>query len=754
MIRFSEVKVLFCMLLVLPWMFFSGCTKAKETELQDLAAYVDPFIGSGGHGHVFVGASVPFGMVQLGPTNPTQGWDWCSGYHYSDSLLMGFTHTHLSGTGIGDLCDILFMPVSAAFDVNQPSKYYQNWSALYSHQDEQVEPGYYSIQLKDPEVLAQVTATQRVGFHKYNFVAQGNSFLIVDLIAGTGWDRFVDGAINQVNATSIEGYRFSKGWSVDQRLFYHTEFSKPIKSIRFIKNEILKEQYGKENQTAIIEFEGNGELMAKTALSPTSTVAAANNLTHELAHWDFNRVKTDARALWNKELNKVVVASNHPKVLRTFYTAAFHTMIAPSLYNNADGSFLGTDKVEYPATGFNNYSVFSLWDTYRAAHPLLTITQPERVNDMVQTMLAIYQHQGKLPVWHLMGCETNTMVGYHAVPVIVDAFLKGYTNYDVNLAYEAVKASAMNDEFGVSFLKEHGFISADKEIESVAKAMEYAIDDWCVAQMAQKLGHDEDYNYFMKRAKAYEHYFDPQSRFMRGKLSNGAWREPFSPFHSSHRDDDYCEGNAWQYLWLVPQDVEGLITLMGGDHPFTAKLDSLFTVDSALEGDASPDISGLIGQYAHGNEPSHHILYLYAYAGQQWKSAEKIRQVLTTLYFDQPDGLSGNEDCGQMSAWYILSSMGIYPVNPAAGIFVFGSPLVDRAEISVKDGRQFIIKANNNSTENIYIQSVTFNGQPYSKSFITYKDMMKGGELVFEMGSKPNKEFASQAVDRPQSKVY
>ena len=754
MIRFNEAKVVLCTVVLLPLMFFYGCTQVKEHELQDLAAFVDPMIGSGGHGHVFVGASVPFGMVQLGPTNPTQGWDWCSGYHHSDSLLMGFTHTHLSGTGIGDLCDMLFMPVSGDFKEDQPSQYYQNWSVIYRHEDETAEPGFYSVHLKEPRVLAQVTTTARVGFHKYEFEQEGSSFLIVDLIAGTGWDRFMDGAINQVGEKSIEGYRFSKGWANDQRLFYHTEFSKPIKSIRFIKNDILKEKYGKENQTAIIEFEGNGELLAKTALSPTSTSAATMNLGQELAHWDFELVKQDARRLWNKELNKVVVSSKDEKFLRTFYTAAFHSMIAPSLYNNTDGSFLGTDKIEHPAPGFNNYSVFSLWDTYRAAHPLFTITQPERVNDMVQTMLTIYKHQGKLPVWHLMGNETNTMVGYHGVPVIVDAFLKGYTNYDVNLAYEAVKTSAMNDEFGVNYLKELGFIPAEKEIESVAKAMEYAIDDWCVAQMAKKLGHNEDYEYFMKRAKAYEQYFDAQSRFMRGKLSNGQWREPFSPFHSSHRDDDYCEGNAWQYLWLVPQDVEGLISLMGGDESFTSKLDSLFIVASELEGDASPDISGLIGQYAHGNEPSHHIIYLYAFAGQQWKSAEKVRQVLTTLYFDQPDGLSGNEDCGQMSAWYILSSLGIYPVNPAAGIFVFGSPLVDQAIINVSEGRHFIIKANNNNADNLYIQSVHLNGQPYTKSFITYKELMNGGELVFEMGAQPNKAYAVKAEDRPASQVY
>lgn len=754
MIRSNGIKALGLLIILLPALFFTGCCTTGKPAAKDLIKYVDPLIGSGGHGHVFVGASVPFGMVQLGPTNPTQGWDWCSGYHHSDSLLMGFTHTHLSGTGIGDLCDILIMPVAADWDVNTPSQYYQNWSAKYTHADEVAQAGYYSLKINELGVTAEMTATQRVGFHKYNFTNEGNSHLIIDMIAGTGWDRFTDGAITQTSDKTIEGFRFSKGWADDQRLFYHTEFSKPIVSIKYIKNEILNEKYGKENQTAIIEFEGNGELMVKTALSPTSSESAQKNLNAELSHWDFGKVKTDAQDEWNNELNKIIIESKDDKVMRTFYTALYHSMILPSLYNNADGSFLGTDKKEYSNPGFNNYTVFSLWDTYRAAHPLFTITQPERVNDMIKTMLTIYQHQGKLPVWHLMGCETNTMVGYHAVPVIIDAYFKGYRDYDISLAYEAVKASAMNDEFGVNYLKELGFIPAEKEIESVAKAMEYAIDDWCIAQMAKDLGHNDDYDYFMKRAKAYTEYFDPETRFMRGKLTNGEWREPFSPFHSSHRDDDYCEGNGWQYLWLVPQDVEGLIALLGGDKPFTAKLDSLFTVDSELEGDASPDISGLIGQYAHGNEPSHHTIYLYAFAGEQWKTAEKARQVLSELYFDQPDGLSGNEDAGQMSAWYLLSSMGMYPVNPAGGIFVFGSPTVDKAEIKVANGHTFTVKATNNSKTNIYIQSVTLNGKPYTKSFITFNDMMKGGELVFEMGATPNKEFGTNRADRPQSMIY
>ncbi len=754
MIRINGIKALGLLLVMLPALFFSSCTTEEKHKEKNLLTYVDPMIGSGGHGHVFVGASVPFGMVQLGPTNPTQGWDWCSGYHHSDSLLMGFTHTHLSGTGIGDLCDILIMPVAADWDVNTPSQYYQNWLTKYTHADEVAEAGYYSIKLNELGVTAEMTTTKRVGFHKYNFTKEGNSFLVIDNIAGTGWDRFTDGAITQTGDNTIEGFRNSKGWAVDQRLYYHTVFSKPIVSIKYIKNDILKDKYGKENQTAIIEFEGNGELMVKTALSPTSSKSAEENLVAELNHWDFAKVKNDAQSAWNSELNKITIESKDIKVLRTFYTALYHSMILPSLYNNADGSYLGTDRKEHAAPGFENYSVFSLWDTYRTAHPLFTITQPERVNDMINSMLAIYQQQGKLPVWHLMGCETNTMVGYSGVPVVVDAYFKGYNGFDKNLAYDAVKASAMVDEFGVNHLKELGFIPADKEVESVAKAMEYAIDDWCIAQMAKDLGHNDDYEYFMKRTKSYVQYFDPVTRFMRGKFTNGAWREPFSPFHSSHRDDDYCEGNGWQYLWLVPQDVEGLIGLLGGDKPFAQKLDSLFVVDSALEGDASPDISGLIGQYAHGNEPSHHTLYLYAFAGEQWKTAEKVREVLSTLYFDEPNGLSGNEDAGQMSAWYIVSSMGMYPVNPAAGIFVFGSPAVDKAEIAVKDGRTFTIKANNNSSTNIYIQSVTLNGQPYTKSYIRYSDIMKGGELVFEMGSTPNKEFGAKPEDRPQSMIY
>jgi predicted alpha-1,2-mannosidase len=754
MTRKSFITILpAAMLIAISLMACTG-TGSDTGAVTQYTAYVDPHIGSGGHGHVFVGASVPFGMVQLGPTNPTEGWDWCSGYHYSDSLLTGFTHTHLSGTGIGDLCDILVMPVSSAYVPTDTGKVYQDWAELYTHGDEVVKPGFYSLNLKTIGVQARLTASTRVGFHHYNYQNEGNSTVLVDMISGKGWDRFSEGSIRQVNDYTISGYRFSKGWADDQRLFFTTEFSKKIKEIRYIKNEQQKQRFGKENNTALIVFEGNGELMVKTALSPVSEEGAAENLVQEIPHWDFDRVYAQADELWNRELGKISIKTKSDAVRRTFYTALYHTMIAPSTYNDHSGTYRGADKKIYASEGFINYTTLSLWDTYRAAHPLYTIFQPERVSDMVNTMLAIHRQQGKLPVWHLMACETNCMVGYHAVPVVVDAYMKGFTGFDAQVAYNAIKETAMLNERGVNFIKEKGFIPADKSVESVAMALEYAIDDWCIAQMAYRLGKEEDFRYFMNRSKAYKHYYDAETRFFRGKLSDESFRTPFDPISSKHRDDDYCEGNAWQYLWLVPHDVEGLIELFGSETAFVQKLDSLFVIDSDLGEGASADITGLIGQYAHGNEPSHHITYLYAFAGEQWKTADKVRHILNHLYFDQPDGLSGNEDCGQMSAWYILSSMGFYPVNPAAGIYVFGSPLLDEVTLKLPGNKLMRIVAKNNSDKNIYIQSVTLNGKPHTQSFITHTDLVNGGELVFNMGPKPNKDFGKAIADRPQSKVY
>ncbi len=727
--------------------------KTRNSHIQDLTRYVDPFIGSDYHGHVFVGANVPFGAVQLGPNNPTQGWDWCSGYHYSDSLLIGFAHTQLSGTGIGDLGDILFMPVSGDYIPEIDEKNPYHWQAKYTHEEEIVKPGYYSIKIKKYNVEVELTTSDRVGFHKYNFKDEGNSKVLIDLKYGTGWDKITKGAIKQVDNNSIEGIRFSTGWAADQRVFYHTQFSKDIKNLEIIRSD---ENLGEI--TAILEFEGNGILMAKTALSPVSSENAKKNMMAEVDEgigiWNFDGIYEMAKTKWNTELGKIKIESKNTADLTTFYTALYHTMIAPSLFNDVDGSYRGTDKAEYSNPGFNNYSVFSLWDTYRAAHPLFTIVQPNLVNDFINSFLAAYDQQGKLPVWHLKGNETNTMVGYHSIPVIADAYFKGFRGFDAERAFEAMKASALLDEEGQDFVKSLGYIPADTQVESVAKALEYAIDDWCIAAMAKDLGKTEDYKLFSKRAKYYKNYFDDDIKFMRGKMSDGSWRTPFNPIHSAHREDDFCEGNSWQYTWLVPHDVEGLIELHGGEQAFITKLDSLFSISSEQVETASSDISGLIGQYAHGNEPSHHTTYLYAYAGQQWKTAEKVREICTTMYTDQPDGLCGNEDCGQMSAWYVLSSMGMYPVNPANGAYVFGSPLFDKAEIGLSGGKYFTFIAENNSKENLYIQSITLNGEPYTKSFITHQQILEGGELVFTMGNTPNKEFGINPEDRPKSVIY
>lgn len=737
-------------------LFTLACSSEQSSTLEtqtDYTQFVDPYMGSDYHGHVFVGANVPFGAVQLGPKNPMRGWDWCSGYHYSDSVLIGFAHTQLSGTGIGDLGDLLFMPVKGDYEAAFTPIDSLPWQTKYTHEDEQVEPGYFSVDIKASAIKVELTATERVGFHKYNFKGDGNSKIVIDLKYGTGWDKLTKGEIKQLDKNSIHGFRLSTGWAKDQRLFYHTQFSKEIKHLEIIRSD---EMLG--DVTALIEFEGNGELMVKTALSPVSSENAKRNMeaeiTEETGQWNFDAVHKMAKNKWNTELAKINIETKNKAVRTTFYTALYHTMFAPSLFNDTDGTYRGTDKSVYENPGFKNYSVFSLWDTYRAAHPLFTLVQPNRVNDFVNSLLVAYEQQGKLPVWHLKGNETNTMVGYHSVPVIADAYLKGFRGFDAEKAFEAMKNTALMDERGLDFVKSTGFIPAESGVESVARALEYAIDDWCIAAMAKAMGKIDDYELFAKRAKYYEYYFDKELKLMRGKMGDGSWRTPFNPIHSAHREDDFCEGNSWQYTWLVPHDVEGLIQLHGGDEAFVVKLDSLFSLPSDQVEGASVDISGLIGQYAHGNEPSHHITYLYSYAGAQWKTAEKVREICTTMYNDKPDGLCGNEDCGQMSAWYVFSAMGMYPVNPANGAYVFGSPLFDKAEINLPEGKKFSILAESNSKENICIQSITLNGQPYTKTFITHKQIMKGGELVFQMGATPNKDFGEGVENRPTSEVY
>ena len=716
-----------------------SCTQPAAEE--NYTRHVDPKIGTGGHGHVFVGANVPFGLVQVGPTSIPQTWDWCSGYHASDSTVIGFSHTHLSGTGIGDLFDITVMPVVgevtyARGEENDPA------SGLWSYADrtrEITKPGYYSVPLVRYGITAELTATERVGLHRYTFPASDAAAVVFDLENGGCWDKATETAFVS-DGLRLSGYRYSTGWAKDQRVYFTAEFSKPVKNISYPDASETVPEEGDvtvKGRYARVEFDTtDGEpLYMKVAISPVSIENARLNMQAELPGWDFEATAAAADQAWDAELQKVRIETSDDAARRIFYTALYHTMVAPSEFCDVNGDYRGSDGKIYRAAPFVNYTTFSLWDTYRAAQPLMTILHPEKMPDIANTMLHIYRQQGKLPVWHLMGNETDCMVGNLGIPALADAVLKGYGGFDREQAYEALKQSAMLGERGMDLRMKYGYIPCDLFNEAVAYDMEYALADWAVAQVAKELGKTADYDYFLERSKSYRHFFDPQTRFMRGLDSKGRFRTPFNPFASTHREDDYCEGNAWQYTWLVPHDVEGLIGCFGGKEAFTGKLDSLFVVSSVLEGAASPDISGLIGQYAHGNEPSHHVVYLYTMIGQPAKTADKVREILTTLYHDRPDGLSGNEDVGQMSAWYVLSSLGMYEAEPAGGRYWFGSPLFDRAEVKVPGG-VFTITAENNSAANKYIQRVWLNGQPYTKPWIGHADLMKGGELRFEMGAE------------------
>lgn len=730
-------------------LFACGSNKHQEvSELQNLTQYVDPYIGTGDHGHVFLGADVPFGMVQLGPTNITEGWDWTSGYHITDSTIWGFTHTHLNGTGIGDLCDIALMPVVGEVRLGKGTidDRVSGMYSLFRHETEKVKPGYYAVHLDRFNVDAELTATKRVGFHKYTFPKSNEAKIVIDLKSKLNWDEPTDTYLICENDSVVSGYRYSKGWAKDQRVFFTIQFSKPMKGFLLSDKEDEKDMkplselrakgiYGQ----ALFDTDDKEALYIKVALSPVSIENAKMNMRSELSGWNFQQTIENADNSWNEELNKIQIKTDDAKIKRTFYTALYHTMIAPSEFCDVNGDYRGADATMHKNDGFKNYTTFSLWDTYRAAHPLMTIIHPEKMADIINTMLAIYKQQGKLPVWHLAGCETDCMIGNPAISVVADAILKGYDGFDKELAYEAMKTSAMLDERGLKFMKEYGYIPYDKDPEEgLSKAMEYAIADWSLAQVAKKMDKTEDYDYFMKRSKAYTHYFDKSTGFVRGISSDGKFRPYLNPFESVHRENDYAEGNAWQYTWLVPHDIQGLISMFGSKKAFVSKLDSLFVVKGDLGKNASPDISGLIGQYAHGNEPSHHILYIYPYIGQPSKGADLIRKVMSDLYRDEPAGLSGNEDVGQMSAWYVLSALGFYQMEPAGGRYIFGSPIIDEAVIKVKDGKTFKVVAKNNSAKNKYIQSVTLNDQPYDKFYIDFKDIVAGGTLVFEMGDKPS----------------
>ena len=704
---------------------------AQPAADDNLTRYVDPRIGTGGHGHVFVGANVPFGLVQLGPTSIPQEWDWTSGYHESDSTVIGFSHTHLSGTGIGDLFDVTVMPVVGEVTCARGTEE-DPASGLWSYADrtkEVVRPGYYSVPLVRYGITAEMTATSRVGFHRYTFPAADDAAVIFDLENGGCWDKATETHIEPSGDSRLVGWRYSSGWAKDQRVWFVAEFSRPFTSF-----EQVGEHYARVN---FATAEGE-QLMLKVALSPVSIEGAEANLAAELPGWDFDATAAAADAAWNAQLAKVKVTTQDEVARRIFYTGLYHTMVAPSEFCDVNGDYRGADGAVHRNPGHTTYTTFSLWDTYRAAMPLMTILHPDRMPDIVNTMLAIADEQGRLPVWHLWGNETDCMVGNPGIPVVADAIVKGIGGFDRERAFEAIRRTAMNPDRGNGLRMKYGYIPCDLFNEAVAYDMEYALADGAAARAAEALGRGEDARYFTERSHSYRNYFDPSTGFMRGRDSRRGWRTPFNPFASTHRADDYCEGNAWQYTWLAPHDVAGLESCFGSRARMLGKLDSLFTVSSVIEGaETSPDISGLIGQYAHGNEPSHHILYLYTMLGQPWKTAEKVREVLTTLYHDQPDGLSGNEDVGQMSAWYILSSLGMYEVEPAGGRYWFGSPLFDRAEIAVPGGT-FTIVAENNSSENKYIRRVWLNGRPYTKPWIGHEEVMAGGELRFEMDDEPH----------------
>lgn len=696
--------------------------------MQNLTQYVNQYVGTGGHGHTFMGANVPFGLVQLGPTEPTRGWDWCSGYYYDDDELIGFGHMHLSGTGIGCLGDVAFLPV----------KDFKQTSARFKHEAEKVHPGYYSLQLTDPNVLVELTATERCGFHRYTFKDGAKAQLALDLSQCIGWDKLNDCLLTQESATRLTGFRRSNGWAADRRIYFSIDFSQPVTVHRLDSME----------RVVVSVADNTKPLLVKVALSPVSIDKAKLNMQAEMAGWDFDATVKAADDAWNRELARIQIQTNDQTKKRVFYTAMYHLMTSCSKFNDVDREYRGADGKVHKAD-FTNYTTLSLWDTYRAAHPLMTVAFPEMQRDFAQTFLNIYKQQGRLPVWHLMGSETDCMVGNPGAIVLADLTMKGFVE-DKELALEALKATQMKDIRSLGLLKKHGYIpwNLEPENETVAKALEYCAADDGVAKVAKLLGKVDDYEYFFNRSRSYKKYYDPETRFMRAVGTDGKFRLPFNPFFAEHRTNDYTEGNAWQYTFLVPHDVKGLIQLFGSDKAFMSKLDSLFFVEGWAGDNASPDMSGMTGQYAHGNEPSHHVIYMYNYAGRPDKAAPLLRKMLNEMYLDQPDGLSGNEDVGQMSAWYILSSVGLYQVDPVGGRFVIGSPLFDKATVNVGAGKIFTVVAKNNSDRNIYVQSARLNGKALKNSYIDFNDIRHGGTLELVMGPKPSK-WATAAACRP-----
>jgi predicted alpha-1,2-mannosidase len=742
--RIFKNKLQFVSILTIVFIFLVFSTILKG---QTLVSYVDPFIGTGGHGHTFPGATAPFGMIQLSPDTRLTGWDGCSGYHYTDTIIYGFSHTHLSGTGVSDYGDVLLMP-----GVGLPLLRDYEYASPFEKTTESAEPGYYRVVLKKSDVEVELTCTPRAGFHQYHFPQSTHSYVVLDLVHR---DPVLDASIQFISDRVISGHRRSKAWAEDQVIYFYLEFSQPFKEcgtysegkwrgggFREIEHPDLRSYFA---------FDTDGEipLLIKIGISAVDIEGARKNLYSEIPDWGFEKTKMEVQSAWEKALNKIQISDNRDSLKTIFYTALYHTMIHPNIFVDVDGRYRGMDKKIHQAQNHTPYTVFSLWDTYRALHPLYNIINRKQNRDFIHSMLDIYEKGGLLPVWELAANETFCMIGYHSASVIVDAWAKGVKDFNANVALQAMQYSAEKNHFGLASYKKYGHIPGDKDHESVSKTLEYVYDDWCISQLAYSLKRSDIYQKYTQRAQYYKNIYDPSTSFMRPRI-NGAWKTPFDP---AEVDFHFTEANSWQYSFYVPHDVKGLIDLYGSEAKFEHQLDELFSTTKPVSGRHQSDITGLIGQYAHGNEPSHHMAYLYNYIGKPWKTQERVRQIILEQYSTNPDGLSGNEDCGQMSAWYIMSALGFYPVCPGSTHYIAGAPIFHQATVNLENGKNLVILAHNQSEENKYVNRIRFNKKEYTQSWFEHDDIMLGGVIEFFMADQPNVSFGNAISDRPLSAI-
>ena len=714
----------------------AGVAGARAAE-ADLAQYVNPMLGTAEHGHTFPGACVPFGMIQLSPDSGQEGWDWCSGYHYSDVQIAGFSHTHLSGTGCFDLADISVMPTVlqlGARDFVAGERFVKATASKFSHARESAAPGYYRVHLDDPDIEAELTASQRAGYHRYTFPAGKTKTLVFNLGFHIG-DHNLETGVRQIAPDTIVGWRHSKGWAPYQKVFFVARFSEPIGSFQTYLGQLDGGVVTGKEVKAVLTFPDAARVLgAQVALSSADLEGAQKNLAAEPQGAQFDAIRAAARAAWNQQLAKLEVEGN-ADWKQTFYTALYHSFIAPCTFSDVDGRYKGYKHDTVKAEGYTQVTVLSLWDTFRALMPLFVLTNPEMTRNTICSGLAQFDQTGQLPIWELVGNETGCMIGYHCVPVIAEAIRKGVGGFDINHAYTAMKAAANGNTRGLPDYRAHGLIPCDKEKESVSKLLEYCYDDWCIAQVAAQLGKPDEAADFLKRSRNFSNVFDAQTGFFRPRKADGSWMTPFDPKLAGYGETGFTEGNAWQWNWFVLHDPRALIEMLGGNEKFVKRLDQLFRESSEVKsaGRAVVDMTGLIGQYCHGNEPSHHVIYLYNFAGRPDRTRAMAREVCTTLYSSKVDGLCGNDDCGQMSAWYVFNALGFYPLNPASGRYELGAPLFDRATLRLPNGKTFSVVGAGDPAKNAGVKAISLNGQPLDRLYITYEEIMAGGELRFEM---------------------